>query len=211
MPGFLDGLTTDARVLWLRVKQLFPNAVPTSGRRDPSNIPRGGSRTSQHHTGDAFDFQVPGMDPLNVQATIARDLGLPFGQSIAEYGLGMGPRNHLSTGSRNQLLVARDGRYTVTGTAPAPVGGVSLGSGAGAGRDVLRQWLGDDWGNWLSDGIEGTGDVLKAPGDAIDNLAPDWDAWLKRIALVVFALIFIAAALFSFKPVREAVGAAIPG
>lgn len=204
MAGFLDGLTTDARVLWMRVQQLFPNARMTSGRRDPSNIPRGGSRNSQHHTGDAFDFQVPGMDPLQVQQRIVADLGLPFGQSIAEYGLGMGPRNHLSTGARGQLLVARDGRYTVTGTVP-------LDAGTGAGRDVLNRWLGDDWGNWFSDGLEGVGDTLKAPGDAIDNLAPDWDDWLKRIALVVFALIFIAAALFSFKPVREAVGSAIPG
>jgi hypothetical protein len=210
MSGLLDGLTTDARVLWMRVKQLFPNARMTSGARSRSHnsgIP-GASNTSQHIGGNAFDFVVPGMDPLQVQATIAKDLGIPFGQSIAEYGLGMGPRNHLSVPGSNpgQLLTARNGRYTVTGRVP-------LNMGAGAGRDALRNILGDDWGNWMADGLGegGLGGALTAPAEALESLAPDWDSWFKRGALVIFALIFIAAALFSFKPVREAVGAAIPG
>lgn len=197
--GIADSLSANARALWNRVQSIFPNARLTSGQRD--YVPPGGSKTSQHKTGDAFDFVVPGVDPKTVQATLSQSLGLPFGQSIAEYGLGMGPRNHLSTGSKGQLMTANNGAYRTTGYAPQRSGAELSTDGAGYGREALKQMLGDGWGNWISDGLggDGLGGALTAPAEAIESLAPDWNAWFQRIALGVFALIFIAAAVFAFK------------
>lgn len=196
--GIADSLSANARALWDRVQGIFPGAILTSGKRN--HIPPGGSKTSQHFDGDAFDFVVPGVDPKTVQQTIAQRLGLPFGQSIAEYGLGMGPRNHLSTGTKGQLMTANNGKYSTIGYAP-PRSGTELNTdGAGYGREALKNMLGDSWGNWLSDGLgsDGLGGALTAPAEAIENLT-DWNSWFQRGALIVFALIFIAAAVFAFK------------
>lgn len=203
-----ESLSAQAYQLWLRVKSIFPNAIFTSGARSASSNSgiRGASKTSQHLTGDAFDFVVPGVDPMDVQRTLVGNLGVPFGQSIAEYGAGMGPRNHLSTGSRNQLLTANNGVYRVTGTAPTS----ALTPTTGMGRADLIARYGPTVGNALADALAATGTVLEAPAKALEGVPilgsivnnkplTDWDGWFKRIALVVFALIFIAAAVFAFK------------
>lgn len=201
-----SGLSARAYALWLEVKRIFPTAVFTSGARSASHnagIP-GASKGSQHIHGDAFDFQVPGMDPRKVQSVIAAS-GLTYGQNIAEYGLGMGPRNHLSvTGTRangrpimGENLIAQNGKYNSNL--------VSIGDG--------RDWLVKNWGgaigNPIADALEGFGDMLEAPakglsdvpilGDVVNNRDMSLDGWFNRIALVVFALIFIAAAVFAFK------------
>lgn len=179
-------ITPAATSLWLRVKQLFPNAIATSGGRSAAHnatIP-GSSTTSQHIGGNAFDFVVPGMDPMQVQKVIAESLGMPFGQSISEYGLGMGPRNHLSVGTKGELKKAVNGKYSL------------LGIVRDWEKDILKQ-LG------LSDGLAETWvDPDKSLTDAATqtaNEAVDFNGWFGRIAIAVFALILIAAAVFTFK------------
>jgi hypothetical protein len=75
--------------------------------------------------------------------------------------------------------------------------------GVGYGRDALKSILGVDTGNMLSDVLSGTGDVLAAPGNAVEgavkSLTPDLGGWFQRGAFLIFALILIAAALFAFK------------
>ncbi len=58
----------------------------SSGYRPPRlNRLIGGARNSQHVTGQAADFTVPGKTPLDVCRVIQR-LGLPFDQLILEFG-----------------------------------------------------------------------------------------------------------------------------
>lgn len=81
--------------------------------------------------------------------------------------------------------------------------GADLSSGSAAGRKALDAILGPDWGTTVSNGLFGLGDLLATPGNAIDgavaSVTPDWNAWFQRGALLVFALILIAAAVFAFK------------
>lgn len=105
-------------------------------------------------------------------------------------------------------------------------GGSGWQSGAANNSTVVvpapgRQWLLDNipfgMGGPIADALSGLGTGLKAPGEALDNVPVigdikdmagnviegkpiiDFDSWFTRIALIVFALIFIAAALFTFK------------
>lgn len=83
--------------------------------------------------------------------------------------------------------------------------GTNLGSGMGAGRQALINLLGPEAANWLSDGLVTTGGVLQAPGKAVSGAvdtaknALDLNGWFTRGAILIFALIFIAAAVFAFK------------
>lgn len=202
-----SSLSTRAYALWLQVKSIFPNAVFTSGARSASsnsNIP-GASSGSQHLTGDAFDFQVPGMDPLDVQNVIGAS-GLNYGQNIAEYGLGMNPRNHLSvTGTRaNGKPIVGENKTGINGV--YSTNSINVGDG----RAWLTTNLGGAVGNPIADILQGLGTGLEAPSKALNGVPilgdlannrplTDLNSWFTRIALVVFALIFIAAALFAFK------------
>lgn len=184
--SILDGLSPAARNLAQQVQSIFgaQNVTFTSGRRD--HIPPGGSKTSQHFSGNAFDFQVKGMDPLRVQEKIAA-AGVSYGQSIAEYGLGMGPRNHLGVGTKGENLVARDGRYSP----------VKLNSNV---RDYAKRFLDDS----LVDLFFGAKDVAtgdKSIGEAVtEAVTPDWNGWFGRITIALFALLLLAAALFMLRP-----------
>lgn len=189
------GLTAQAQALVDRVYSLFgaSNVTLTSGARSVganSGI-AGASRTSQHLTGNAFDFQVSGYDPKDVQALIAGS-GISYGQSIAEYGAGMNPRNHLGVGTKGQNLVGTNGQYT-----PIVVSPVS--ANAGTWGDQIAATFGVEAGN-VSDAV---GRALSAPGNALDgavkSVAPDLNSWFMRISVGALALVFIAAALFALK------------
>lgn len=204
-----DPSTLSARAysLWLQVKSIFPNAIFTSGGRSVSSnssIP-GASSGSQHLVGDAFDYKVPGMDPQDVQNIIGAS-GLDYGQNIAEYGLGMNPRNHLSvTGTRaNGTPIVGENKLGVNGV--YSTNSINIGDG----RAWLTQNLGGAVGNPIGSILHGLGIGLEAPakalsgvpilGDVVNNRPlVDLNSWFTRIALVLFALIFIAAALFAFK------------
>lgn len=198
-------LTSRAQALVDQIYSMFgaQNVTLTSGARSASHnatIP-GASGGSQHIGGNAFDFQVAGYDPATVQAMIAGSIpSSGYGQNIQEYGLGMNPRNHLSaTGVRangtpivGENLIGRDGRYTPITVSPLSADPKTWG-------DQIAATLGP-WAGSISNSI-GTG--LTAPADAIKaeakKLSPDLNSWFMRISVGLFALVFIAAALFALK------------
>lgn len=186
------GLTAEAMKLLNSVRSIFgaQNVIVTSGARSPSANARipGASPTSQHIGGDAFDFRVTGRDPKDIQGVLAAS-GLSYGQSIAEYGLGMGPRNHLSVGTKNETLIANNGKYKP----------ITL-EGTKSYLDGIREWersilkglgLNEDQANVWTDPDASVTEVVAA--------SVDWNGWFGRVAIGLFALIFIAAALFTFK------------
>ena len=78
--------------------------VLSSGYRCPTlNAAIGGASNSQHVTGQAADFNVIGMQPLDVCRMIAAS-SLKWGQTIAEYCTGGGGWVHISTGTKCELL-----------------------------------------------------------------------------------------------------------
>lgn len=203
-PNLLSGR---ARTLWGQVQEIFggtgmtPVLTSTGRTQAENNIP-GASKTSQHLTGDAFDFQVMQggkiVDPMSVQNVLASS-GIGYGQNIAEYGLGMGPRNHLSVPTdklQGQNLVARDGKYSQLGKTLAA-------SGRSQANEVIAKSLrslgiGKDAAYEGSDAIagvlSGAGSALKAPGEAIKS---PLENLLMRGAVGAIALLLLAAAIFS--------------
>ena len=60
--------------------------IVSNGFRNPTvNRLVGGVPTSQHQSGEAVDFTVPGMTPAAVIRVLIR-MGIPFDQVIDEYG-----------------------------------------------------------------------------------------------------------------------------
>ena len=203
----MSGLTDAAQNLLSQVQQLFGagNVRVTSTSRTPTSNAAlaGASKTSQHLTGNAFDFIVSGMSPAQVQSAIAQS-GIAFGQSIQEYGAAAGTgANHLGVGTKGQLLTGNNGKYSTTGYASK----IATQATVNAQKTV---------GDWLSGfglgGLSNTlGTALAAPGDAIDgavaSVTPDFNAWFGRIAIGVFAVLLIAVGLFmlSAKPIGNIV------
>lgn len=94
----------------LRVDLGIPIRINSGFRCPELNSAIGGSRFSQHMTGNAGDIDVPGMEPIEVAQKII-DLGLPFDQLIHEFQSWV----HVSYDSdrdRRAVLTARliDGR-----------------------------------------------------------------------------------------------------
>ncbi len=207
------GLTDAATNLLAKVQALFGagNVSVTSGRSSRIGV-AGGSSTSQHPSGNAFDFHVAGLTPAQVQATLAAS-PIAFGQSIQEYGAAAGAGlNHLGVGSKQQLLTGNNGRYTATNTASLPS---PLAQASGTGRDALVSFLGSDLGNQIADGAYGVGATLSAPGDKIDaaisSVTPDLNSWFVRIGLGILALLVIGVALVMLAPkAADAVGVKLP-
>lgn len=185
-------LTSAAQNLLQQVRDLFGSSnvtVTSTGRSASHNnsIP-GASQTSQHLTGNAFDFTVAGMTPLNVQDALASS-GIGYGQSIAEFGAGMGPRNHLGVGTKLQNLIGNNGKYLPRVPSIMP-------DGTGNGSATARALFGDKVGTYISDilgGAGGVGDILKKPADALAFNANDW---FLRIAFALIALLLIAFGLY---------------
>lgn len=204
------GLTDAAQNLLSQVQSIFGagNVTVTSGARSASHNAgiAGASKTSQHLTGDAFDFKVTGYNPDQVQAIISQS-GLSFGQSIAEYGAGMNPRNHLSVGTKGQTLVAKDGRYsarTISESAKS-FADKALADVSGNSRDWLKGVFGATVGDGLADAGQATGKALSLPGDTIDKGIATvtgsevFNGYMSRAAILIFALVFIAAGVFALS------------
>lgn len=211
MSNDLSLLSPAAKNLLAKVQSIFGAGkvtVTSTGRTAGANAGiAGASKTSQHILGadglsDAFDFTVAGMSPDQVQRMVASS-GLSFGQSIQEYGAGMGPRNHLGVGTKGQLLTATNGKYSTIGYAPASNAGDPGAGVGGYGRTFLKGIFGDAWGNALSDGGYETGALLAAPGDGIDKMfgGLTLSGWFTRITFGVFAILLIAVALFMLSGV----------
>jgi hypothetical protein len=118
MPQPISTLQQKTRDLLDQVYDLFgkDNVTVTSTTRSAAKNAsiKGASNTSQHLDGGAFDFVVAGMTPVQVQQKIA-DSSLIYGQSIQEYGAGMGPRNHLSIPRGTILMkntIGINGKYS---------------------------------------------------------------------------------------------------
>ena len=211
------GLSAQATALLAKVRNLFgaDNVSVTSGRASRVGV-AGGSATSQHPSGNAFDFHVAGMTPAQVQATLAAS-PIPFGQSIQEYGAAAGAGlNHLGVGTKTQLLTGNNGRYTATNVASLPAANqAALAQASGFGRDSLVSFLGSDLGNSVADGAYGLGSVLSAPGDRVDaaiaSITPDWNSWFVRIGLGMLALLVIGVALVMLAPkAADSLGVKLP-
>lgn len=77
------------------------------------NTKVGGEGTSQHLTGQALDFTIPGMTPAQVCAKIKAS-GIEFDQLIEEHS-GTNHWVHISYNkgkNRKQILLYRNGKYT---------------------------------------------------------------------------------------------------
>jgi hypothetical protein len=184
----LSTLSPQALNLWQQVQGLFgaDNVTLTSAGRTAGNnasIP-GASKTSDHLDGNAFDFRVKGIDPQAVQERIAA-AGIGYGQNIAEYGAGMGPRNHLSIPTAKHAgenLLGVNGSYKKLGS--------DLRAKVNAWESSLLQQFGVS---------KSSADVLTDPnattGDAV-SAALNLNGWFSRITLALFALLLLAAALF---------------
>lgn len=188
-------LTARAQSLADQVYSLFgaDNVTLTSGARTAGHNAtiKGASPSSQHIGGNAFDFQVAGYDPKDVQAILAGS-GISYGQNIAEYGAGMNPRNHLGVGTKGQTLLGTNGQY-------APIKVTPVTANSGTWGDAINTALGP-WAGSISNGL---GTVLSAPGNAVEgaikSVASPLDAWFMRVSIGVLAIVFIAAALFALK------------
>lgn len=201
-------LSAQARLLWGQVQATmnslgFDTVLTSAGRSASHNagIP-GASSTSQHIGGNAFDFVVKDdkgrrVDPLIVQATLANG-GFNYGQNIAEYGLGMGPRNHLSVPTarhQGQNLLARDGKYTPN----RPDLGRSL---ADKGRDQVKGIIAKAMGNMglLANPITGPAVAgVIAGGAAAEEVKTGLQSWLLRGSMGILAILLIAAAVFALS------------
>lgn len=187
------GLSAQAQTLLDKVRLLFgaDKVSVTSGHRSVANNASlaGSSRTSQHLTGDAFDFRVKGMTPAQVQTIVAKS-GIPFGQSIQEYGAAAGAGvNHLGVGSKGQLLTANNGKYSVTGYADQI---------ANKTAEQTRGWVANTMARVFGEqNLHDLGENLSAPGDAINGSLSTLDPsqWFERIALGLLALLFIGVAI----------------
>ena len=88
----------------LRDKVGVPLVVTSGFRSAAVNKAAGGAANSQHRLGQAADFTVAGMSPIDTCRLIVR-MGLPFDQLIQEHHrwvhVSYGPRN------RRQVLTAR--------------------------------------------------------------------------------------------------------
>lgn len=209
----VNTLSAQARALWGQVQSVFSGAgysvdLTSAGRTASHNssIP-GASDTSQHIGGNAFDFQVRDsmgriVDPLAVQATLASQ-GLSYGQSIAEYGLGMNPRNHLSVPTsrlQGQTLVARGGKYTsnVPDIGRSIISSVRSQANESIASALKGMGLSNESAYSWSDAISGrmvqVGDALQAPANALTG---GLQSWLLRGAVAIVAMLLIAAAIFS--------------
>jgi hypothetical protein len=187
------GLSDSANALLGKVQNIFGagNVSVTSGRSNRVGV-AGGSATSQHPSGNAFDFHVAGYTPDQVQSIIGAS-GIQFGQSIQEYGAAAGAGlNHLGVGTKGQLLTGKNGKYTSTGFAAV--------AGGGLGSGTFGDWIAKTFGNTAGNISDQIGQNLKAPGDAIDSAVnsatQDWGGWFGRITLGILALLLIAVGLF---------------
>lgn len=209
----VNTLSAQARSLWSQVQSIFSSAgyettLTSAGRSADHNatIP-GASSTSQHIGGNAFDFQVRDnqgriVDPLQVQATLASQ-GLTYGQNIAEYGLGMNPRNHLSVATerlQGQTLVARGGKYTpnkpsltstLVSSARSDANEFIASSLRAMGLDNKGAYA---WSDHISGTLAGAGEAMQAPANALTS---GLQSWILRGAVAIVAILLIAAAIFS--------------
>lgn len=199
-------LSANARNLWNQVQTTMSSlgfdTVLTSAGRSPGNVPRGGSKTSDHFNGNAFDFQVKDdkgriVDPLAVQATLMQS-GLGYGQNIAEYGLGMNPRNHLSIPTARHtgenMVQSGDGVYKRI----QPNIGRAL---ANAGRSKAKSYI-DAAKVAIGLAVPGAAGVLgtPTPGSAVaDAAGTALQPYLLRGAVGIVALLLIAAAIFALS------------
>lgn len=193
-------LSLAAQNLLAQVQAIFgsDNVTVTSGKSSRVGV-AGGSKTSQHPSGNAFDFKVKGYNPDQVQSIIAGS-GISFGQSIQEYGAAAGAGlNHLGVGSKGQLLTGRNGKYSTTGYAAS--------TGA---PEMAWNTLGDYIKNLTGINTDTAGGILSAPGDAINSFGESLDpsAWFARIAFGVLAILLIGVALFMLagKPAIQIAG-----
>lgn len=207
MPFDYNKIKAKTQTLYNQTVNLFKGLgwriVPTSGYRSPAHNAKikGSSKNSQHMVGEAFDFVVydqngKRVDPMLVQATIAAS-GLDYGQNIAEYGAGMGPRNHLSVPSptnQRENKRAMDGRYSAHyDIKPSLLDkGKALLTNAGTALGMISPV-----------GMIGTALTTEnADGETILDGANPFSfgqGTINRVALAVLAVIFIAAAVFAFK------------
>lgn len=183
------GLTQAATDLLAQVQSLFgaDNVTVTSGQGSRIGV-AGGSKTSQHPSGNAFDFHVAGYSPDQVQSILATS-GIKFGQSIQEYGAAAGAGlNHLGVGTAGRLTTGVNGKYTTTGYASTVASGIrqkvndaeaAFMRGLGFSDKTAKVWTNPD----------------ATVGDVVGTVV-DWNGWFGRIALGVFAILLIAVALF---------------
>lgn len=182
-----------------RIQNVFgrENVVETSTTRSAARNAsiRGASNTSQHLTGDAIDFKVRdgkrGFLPLSeVKRRSLESVG-PFGQLISETGAGMGPRTHLSVGSKGQVLSASDAnvarygrRYVVEAT-----------NRAGVYRENINKVLGGTIGNKVADVLKGGATGIAKAGDAITSATSFVQQYLTRGAFGIIGIILIIGAV----------------
>lgn len=204
-------LSAQARSLWAQVQNTFSSigystTLTSAGRSASYNagIP-GASSTSQHIGGNAFDFQVRDtrgnlVDPLAVQATLANQ-GLSYGQNIAEFGLGMGGRNHLSvpTASLNgQTLIGNNGKYSANVVQNAKaITAQTEGWGRTAIRDAFKALgLNPDSADKFSDSMQRTGDVMSQSANIVaDPLGTS--GLILRGSVAIVGVLLLAAAIFT--------------
>lgn len=201
------GLSTAAQNLLAQVQGIFgaDNVIVTSGQSSRIGV-AGGSPTSQHPSGNAFDFHVKGYSPDQVQSIIAQS-GIQFGQSIQEYGAAAGAGlNHLGVGTKGQLLTGVNGRYSTTGYASQVAATAQAQVNKTLG-DAINSTLGP-WAGKLSNAL-GTG--LAAPGNAIEGavkkVTPDFNAWFTRITYGILAILLI---MIAFYMLAQKAGVEIP-
>lgn len=186
-------LSAAAQQLLGKVQALFGagNVSVTSGQSSRVGV-AGGSATSQHPSGNAFDFHVTGMTPAQVQTVMAQS-GIPFGQSIQEYGAAAGAGlNHLGVGTKGQLLTGNNGTYKTTGFAaglPSNSGNAFLDGVRSFESDALKQF------GFSNSSAKILTDPNATATDAV-GAALDSNFWFSRIVFGIFAILLIAVALF---------------
>lgn len=215
------GLSQAAQNLLAQVQSFFgaENVTVTSGLRSSSTNSglAGASQTSQHLTGNAFDFQVNGYTPDQVQALIATS-GIPFGQSIQEYGAAAGAgTNHLGVGTKGQLLTGNNGTYSTTNpnSLAAVYAKVTAGAQTTIGdsiKNTVGSLFGTSAGNAAGAASSAVGNALTAPADAINNAIGSPTTWFRQITIAVLAILLIGVALvmLSGKSPAQIVGSVPP-
>lgn len=196
MPEY--GLSSAGQALLDRTRAFFGanNVVVTSGNRSKernSNI-KGSSRTSQHIGGDAFDFKIKNgtvyLDPAIVQQRII-DGGLVFGQSIQETGAGMRPRNHLSVGSKREVLTGSDENARQYGRRYVK----SAKDAQGQYRKNINGVLGERVGNVVSDGLLSASNGISKAGTVIVKTLSPIQNYITRFSIGFFGFVLIIGAI----------------
>lgn len=182
------------------------SVVVTSGGRTAARNSRiaGASRNSQHIDGDAIDFKVRdgrgGFLPNSVVLDRIKSGNLGFGQLISETGAGMGPRVHISTGNKGQILNASDENVKKYGRRYVEIARQQ----GGKYREAIKGVLGDRIGDSVADVLKNGSDALANTGEKISSAASFFDPYIKRGVIGVLGLILIIAAIIvltrGYKP-----------